>query len=550
VRRIRFYARVSTGTQRDQNTINSQKTSMQRVLEQQGDCKSAGITDDDGISGSTFDRPGLTALLEDARAGKFDEVWVWGQDRLGRTEILDMLVWLGQFRALGIPLIDAATMKDLTSTTGTDELVTILNAWQAKNEKAQIVERTSRGKRDKVREGHFPGGVMAFGYRKDAQTKRLIPNPSEAEVVRHIFDLIANGQMSTRRASDWLNAHGFKPKEALNSSRRTSGLWTSDQVRATVRNKLYMGVLTYGRRSSTGSPTSIIEVPCEQIVSESVWTLAQGVLDSHRTFRDGPDPSKYPLRGLVKCGECGRAYVGYSAKAHRYYRCTGWGHSRPGSVCKPPAIRADSLEEAIWMRLEALIVNPGAVASFLMTDAKAVDETGTDELEAIAVAAADIKAEVRTLVRQLGTLRGTIGEAAIQERITELDAGMRTLNNERLAVLARIERAAKSHVLARSAEEVLSALRNKVDSASREVKAEVMRLLVERAVIRREEPRVICYLRVPLPDLDDSGNPVPPNALVVPQPVIRSSTSRTRTGRLPGSAACPIHTWPTSTLTR
>jgi site-specific DNA recombinase len=152
VKRAALYLRVSTDTQRQLDTITSQRTSLEAVAEREG-WTVVNIFEDNGVSGTTLDRPALSRLLESARAGDFEAVLVWSQDRLGRASVEDMLLWLGSFKTVGIPLIEATTMTDLTAGTGLAKLPYILKALMNEHERLAILERTSRGKREKVRQG-------------------------------------------------------------------------------------------------------------------------------------------------------------------------------------------------------------------------------------------------------------------------------------------------------------------------------------------------------------------------------------------------------------
>jgi DNA invertase Pin-like site-specific DNA recombinase len=134
------YARVSTG---DQDLAGQ----LMRL-------KAAGAarTFEDVVSGRTFDRPGLKALLDYARAG--DALMVVRLDRLGRSlrELLDVVE---QLKECGVALVSLEEKIDTTSAAG--ELVFHVFGAIAQFERRLIAERTRDGIAAARAEGRKPG---------------------------------------------------------------------------------------------------------------------------------------------------------------------------------------------------------------------------------------------------------------------------------------------------------------------------------------------------------------------------------------------------------
>lgn len=108
----------------------------------------------DRISGAKARRPGLDALMRDARHGKFDVVLVWASDRIARStrhflETLDELSRLG---------IEFASFREPIDTGGPlgRALVTIIGA-VAELERNLIIERVRAGMRRARLEGRHIG---------------------------------------------------------------------------------------------------------------------------------------------------------------------------------------------------------------------------------------------------------------------------------------------------------------------------------------------------------------------------------------------------------
>jgi len=94
------------------------------------------------MSGSKSDRPGLNALIRDARRGAFDVVVVWRFDRFARS-IEQLVLALAEFRTLGIDFVSSQEALD-TSTPIGKAMFTIIGA-MAELERNVIRERVVAG---------------------------------------------------------------------------------------------------------------------------------------------------------------------------------------------------------------------------------------------------------------------------------------------------------------------------------------------------------------------------------------------------------------------
>src|ERR1035437_6733320 len=95
MKRAAFYMRVSTLDQHPE----TQLLDLRQMAAQRGYEIVQEYTD--RISGTKAKRPGLDAMMADARHGKFDVVLVWASDRIARSVILN--------EGMGISIDDAVT---------------------------------------------------------------------------------------------------------------------------------------------------------------------------------------------------------------------------------------------------------------------------------------------------------------------------------------------------------------------------------------------------------------------------------------------------------
>ena len=137
--RVALYARVSTTDQ----TAENQLRALREHAERAGWTISAEFTDH-AFSGTREKRPGLDALLAEARRRRFDLIAVAALDRLGRN-LRHLVTLLDELQHLGVGLVSLREALDLTSPIGRAmfALVGVL----AEVERAWIVERTHAGLR-------------------------------------------------------------------------------------------------------------------------------------------------------------------------------------------------------------------------------------------------------------------------------------------------------------------------------------------------------------------------------------------------------------------
>lgn len=115
---------------------------------------------DEGVSGAKTKRPGLNAMMEDARRRKFDLLLVWKVDRLGRS--LSHLVRLvDEFGALGVDLVSLCD-PGLDTSTPQGKLVFAVVGACAEFERALAVERTRAAMRAAKRRGKRIGRPRVF----------------------------------------------------------------------------------------------------------------------------------------------------------------------------------------------------------------------------------------------------------------------------------------------------------------------------------------------------------------------------------------------------
>src|SRR6201981_2870097 len=169
-----IYARVSSDRQREQNTIASQRALLLEYRKAP-DCvvPKEWIVEDDGYSGSILARPGQERLRDLASGGVIETVLVYAPDRLSRKYAYQVLL-LEEFGRCGVETI---FLRSAGGENPEERLLLQFQGMIAEYERAQIIERSRRGKRHRAKTGCVKcsqGRRMAIDTSGKPMQQRLI----------------------------------------------------------------------------------------------------------------------------------------------------------------------------------------------------------------------------------------------------------------------------------------------------------------------------------------------------------------------------------------
>ena len=179
-------------------------------------------------------------------------------------------------------------------------------------------EIMDRGKNLSIREGKFVGSTPPFGYARKALDRgfMLVKHKEEAPIVKAIYDLFVDENLSTKEIAAYLNKHQMKP--------RKSDLWDYEMVRHVMKNEIYYGSTAWGKRPTikkliNGEITKmrvsaedymLVRGKHDPIVSKEKWDAAQEKIKGNPSSRTGLNRElQNPLAGLVFCKKCGHSLV-------------------------------------------------------------------------------------------------------------------------------------------------------------------------------------------------------------------------------------------------
>jgi site-specific DNA recombinase len=242
MRMAAIYTRVSSEQQREQHTIASQTAALiEFATPRELEVPKAWIFEDEGYSGSTLERPGLERVRDLAAEGQIQAVLVYAPDRLSRKYAYQVLL----IEELARHGVETIFLNAPQRATAEDQLLVQFQGMIAEYERAQILERSRRGKRHRARAGEI--SVLSgapYGYRyvrksDDAPASYAVIE-AEAQVVQQVYDLYTVSGLSIGAITRWLNAEGI-------ATRKAGACWERSTVWAMLRNPAYRGYAGFGK---------------------------------------------------------------------------------------------------------------------------------------------------------------------------------------------------------------------------------------------------------------------------------------------------------------
>lgn len=415
-----IYCRVSTiGQEQDGTSLDSQEAAGRAHAETLG--YTVGRVSREVCSGATFYevRPALKRDLADIRAGQFQAVIIHDTDRLSRDDPVCLLMFVRECDQAGAAFISVLEPNLDLSDEG--QLLLYVKGFNNKRERAKILERTLRGKRQRALNGKVhTEGPDKYGYGRDKAAGKRVIKEDEAVIIRQIYQMIAYGGHSFRSAAKALDEQGIPtPGRAFvqehDPGRVASLHWDATTIARIIRNPLYKGETwewMYQRQADMQGKRPAdqwIRLPdgvTPAIVDETLWEAAQVAVQQQSGDHTRNTKSwQYLLRGLVFCGVCGmkmwpnwrrRVTSDPTSPQLRVYRCSSY-QSHAG-FCGGGAIRADEVEAWAWEHIAAIIRDPDLVAA----EMKRHQEEGPDP--AIATELATAQRKIAECDRQLQRL--------------------------------------------------------------------------------------------------------------------------------------------------
>jgi len=531
-----IYARVSSDQQREEHTIASQTAALiEFAKNHELEVPKEWIFEDEGYSGATLERPGLERVRDLAAEGQVQVVLAYAPDRLSRKYAYQILL----IEELARHGVETRFVKAPQSATAEDQLLVQFQGMIAEYERAQILERSRRGKRYRARSGEV--SVLSgapYGYRYIRKTDETLASyrviDAEARVVQRVYEMYTVDGLSMGEITRRLNAESIP-------TRKQSARWERSVVWAMLRNPAYRGAAAFGktriagrmrvtralrRRGAIVSSNSIgherpreewIEIPVPALVSEDSFARAQELLHENkiRSRRRTITPSI--VQGLVSCQKCGYAFSRTStyttARKIHYYKCIGSDGWRKlgGPVCDNVRfVRQDLLDQIVWGEVIRLLEDPTLIQQELdrrLAAARSSDPTKQREQ--------NLRRELTRVGNSLERLLTAYQEELssleqLRERMPPLRQREQALRAELQAIADQTSNQATFLRLAETLAAFLGRLRSTADTLDIMERQRIVRLVVKEVLIG--DDNIIIRHSIPIASTPPpSGGPPAPS---------------------------------------
>lgn len=322
---VGIYVRLSQEDERagESISIENQKKMLTEYVGNQADWSLVGIYEDDGYSGTTFDRPAIKRLLDDAMSGKIDLILVKDLSRFGRNYIevgqyIDYIFPSSNIRF--IALSDNVDTLDRNSTAmDMMPIMNLFNEWHAANTSKKIrAVMVSNAKQGKY---HAP--IAPFGYLVgDTENRLPVVDETNAPYVRMMYKMRSEGASSPQIAKA-LNAQGVITPSDYTYQRLgkpnpfiSNHLWNAAMVRDILENPIYKGAVVSQKYTTVSYKNHkkyikdsdewiVIEDAFEPIIDRELWDKVQEVNKSCSHGKVTKSGVILPLTGLMYCSDCG-----------------------------------------------------------------------------------------------------------------------------------------------------------------------------------------------------------------------------------------------------
>ena len=475
---IAGYCRISVDEEldRDNVSIENQKAIIRDFVNRRFPGSNLTFYEDRDRSGYTFEqREGYQAMRKGLIRHQYDILVVKDFSRFSRRNSRG-LVELEDLRDAGVRIISVGDNIDFPND---DDWLKIQFQFLI-NE--MPVTDTSKKVKNVIRRRQADGKWLCaapYGYIINRQKEFEIV-PTEAEIVRQIFDLYNNQGWGYKKIANYLTEQGIPTprmseqmrKEAAGepTSRKTKAAWAIVTVQGILDNDFYIGTFRqakYTRAKINGKDVKrdeeehiVIENHHQPIIDYRTFATTRALREKRSTANyRGVKKYDNVYSGFLFCGDCGSPMFAMSRRdLSAAYTC-GTYHRRGRAGCSSHHIRVDKLDELLKIYVRRVMEHSHAMleelnAELARQDSDVVEtEQSADHLaQVMEELREELKATKRQRIRDMvkhpdqeELLAETYDEleADLQKKIEGLDHQIGMLSDKRNTII-QAGRAAKT----------------------------------------------------------------------------------------------------------
>lgn len=503
-----LYARVSTGRQEKEETIESQvDTDKSRVEADGNTLPPTNIFIDDGWTGSTLRRPALDTLRDAIKEKRIEILYVYDLGRLSR-DFTNLLILLREFEQAGIKVV---SLHDINPTNPMEAIVQKIMGILHDFDRLNIAEKFRRGKLYKAKNGILINGSAKYGWRYVKRTETTSThyeiNEEEAKAVRLICEWFGNEKVSIYEIIRRLYDKGIPPRKGK------SPFWTKSPIVRLLQCESYFTGTVYYNKSEAVVATNPIKNDKYKRVSKTsrkprpkeewipykvppiiedyaLYQRIQKRLEYNKKYSRKNRKFNYLLTELIYC-QCGNRRVGdgCSKNGHFYYRCIERIKKFPlKHKCALPGVNAEILDTVTWKELVKVLTDPGVLKDCVNDWMQIQANNDYDEMEKrkLNEAMDKITEEEKRYAKVYGA--GTLEFEQFQEVMK--DAKKRKLALQRQ--LDELEAKSSQETIDVSVEEYLAEAGRYLEKLDFSNKIQVVRDIIGKVVIKERSEVEVC----------------------------------------------------------
>jgi DNA invertase Pin-like site-specific DNA recombinase len=425
-----LYERLSNedGVEGESNSIAHQKKILERYCKEHGYTPFRHYDEDDGYSGTSFQRPGFQRMLADIKAGKIVRVVVKDMSRFGRDYLQVGMYTDVMFPEFGVHFV--AVNDNVDSKRGDSEFTAIRNIFNEMHAR-DTSKKVKATFQSKGRSGEHLNPLPPYGYMKDpANPKKWIVDEEAAAIVQLVYSLCIDGKGPTQIAK-WLQDNRVQSPSAHMNEKglpvshkmpKDPYRWNEETIARMLERIDYLGhTLNFrttkqsykSKKITINNPEDwlIFENTHEPIIEESVFLIVQNLRKSKRRPTKFGDTDMFS--GLMYCADCGgimyHCRTQHFEKRQEYFVCSNYRNKK--GCDSPHTIRNVVIEELVLKNLREAISYVSQYEADFIREASDLSEREQD--------------------RELAAKKDRFAKA--ERRVTELDLIIKRLYEDNIS---------------------------------------------------------------------------------------------------------------------
>lgn len=253
----------------------------------------------ESMSAKNVGRPVFAEMIRMILTGEADAILCWKIDRLARNmidggNIIDLL---------GKGIIKEIRTYESIHLPTENAILLAVNFGSANQYSRDLSVNVKRGNREKLNRGEWPN-FAPIGYLNDKINKTIIVDKARAKYIIKAFELYATGGYGINDLVKILYEEGFRTRSGKKVYK--------NQMERIIKNPFYAGLMLRENKLYKGNHQPLISVSMLEKIKRVANDRSRPRAKTHF----------FPLRGFLKCENCGCLITASKKKGHDYYYCT------------------------------------------------------------------------------------------------------------------------------------------------------------------------------------------------------------------------------------